>query len=316
MPEFCQWSDYGPRGVDVADIELDYDPSLKYALPSSLEKKFQEVWERVSEDNPNLFDGSFVNLVEASQRERRLILGPSRFRDYLVRRLFLQNHDFVSKYELTAAEERHLRQIRVLSSFVAIVGENAVLMGVKPNSIGTGPRLSFPGSGYLERDRDSSHNDEMKPTRAIVLREIDEEVNLAESVEAIRSFGVFEDVRQATHYNPSIFSIAEVSLSNRDIEERIAEAEDRWEFTDFLFVPKSNQEAIESLIKMEVSERGPSKDVLSSRIPNGIKGTTSKTLLMLFLLGRHWFGKDWFDETLHRYSEIELDRDHPSPDIF
>lgn len=308
MPTFCQWYDFGVRGIPPEELVLAYDSEAEYELPPSLEQKIENTWERITEDHPGLFNGPLLNLIEVSSEERRISLGPSQFRDYQFKRLVLSNHETTTDLELTAEEQEFLREeIHVLSSFVAIILDDAVLMGVKPKNSEHGGVLSFPGSGYLDRDEDCTDDGELKPTRTVIEREIDEELNVADRITGIKCLGVFDDAEDATHYNPAIFSIVEIDATKAEVKERITDADDSWEFAEFVFFPTRREDVLDSVLELAFANEHTSGEQLPGLDVTTVDGVTTKSGLMVLLLGRFWFGTDWYIERLDRYPSLSLE---------
>ncbi|WP_410765138.1 hypothetical protein [Haloferax sp. DFSO60] len=305
MASYVRWGDYGATGIDPADLELVYDPDSKYGFSPSVAATIQQVWDSVAGRNDRLFDGNLLNVVDVDENGRRLLLGPAQFRDYLVRRLILSRHGATADIEISDEVRTALRlQVRVLSSFVAVVADDGLLVGVRAGEDDTGALLSFPGSGYLDRDEDVTPSGTVRPTYELIEREVEEELGLADRIETIRCLGVFEDLVDSTHYNPALFSVVEVAATSEEVMQSIQKADDSWEFSEFFVVP------IDEGTLIDLVQVGLPNDSVSAQanefIPSAVEGTTSKTLLMLALLGRYWFGDDWFDSLREQHPEIEI----------
>nr|WP_279587162.1 NUDIX domain-containing protein [Halobacterium sp. R2-5] len=193
--------------------------------------------------------------------------------------------------------------VHLLSSFVAVVADGQVLLGVKPPQADRGPFLSFPGSGYLDRNHDFRDGD-AEPTRAIVGRELQEELGVMADGNRVRCLGVFEDTSPESHLNPALFSVVYVDESASSVLRTARRAPDADEFTEFVFVPLT-EAALDGLVELAVDGTATAAP---ERVPTErFDGMSHKSLLMVLLLGRREVGEEWFDRTLSEYSEIVLE---------
>ncbi|RDZ65195.1 hypothetical protein C5B90_02160 [Haloferax sp. Atlit-12N] len=305
MPAYRRWSDYGARGVPPEALELAFDGESAYDLSPAVERAVERAWESVAEGSDRLFDGDLLNLVKVSDDGRRLTLGPARFRDYFVNRLTRTGHDAVADAGLTPAGRAELgERVHVLSSFVAVVCDDGVLLGVRAPEDDHGALVSFPGSGYLDGEEDVTDDGSIRPVREVVAREVEEELGLVEHVECVRCLGVFEDVGDATHYNPALFSVVEVDAAADRVASSIRKADDTWEFSSFATVPME-PDALNALVELSMSG-APVPAPLDGDLPESVTGATSKTLLMALLLGRYRFGSDWFESARNRHPGVEI----------
>jgi len=180
---------------------------------------------------------------------------------------------------------------------VAIVAGDDLLIGVKRRTDSN--FLSLPGSGYLDRNGDMRAG-ELCPTAEIVAREVYEETGL-EDLDRIRCFGIFEDLHPESHLNPALFSIITTSRSSDHVLDRIDRAEDADEFDRFLAVPL-RPDALSALIRTDTNDA--ELPVAAPKLEGDLNGISDKTLLMLLLIGRNRFGRDWFQRELANSSVV------------
>jgi hypothetical protein len=311
--------DFGEKGTASSNLMLDYRDTNSYDLSPSLENALTKSWVDTLKESERAENGRLLNYRKASQVYTDLSvvsLGPSCFRDYNETRLFLDGKKDPKTYGISEEDLEHIaKEVHVLSSFPALVVEDKTVMGRKGWKVldaGAG-KISFPGAGYLNLDKDTFVFDGYrfaKQIPQIVGREIREETKVSEQeLDNISVLAIGEDTFKGSHRNPGIFSVAKTHLSAAEIKKRQPIAEDAWEHQGpFIFVPTDDSDLLESLIQSDQSHGAvPLQDKYASRI-DGLANkknidTTGKAGLMLFLIGRHLYGDNWYKEQLEKHSE-------------
>mgnify|MGYP006288978301 CR=1 FL=1 len=293
---YQRWADFGPEGISPNEITLDYHPERKYTLSSKTTEAVTETWTALIDTDEELFDAPSFNLCGVTGL--RLQLGPTRFRDHRVRRALLSSDDRVPRtYSESVTEELH-DAIHLLSSFVAVVANGHLCLGIKPEGPEDAPFLSLPGSGYLDRDLDME-DDTVKSTEQVIGRELHEELGLRLNDASVRCLGVFEDTALDSHLNPALFSVVETEQTPEMVRERARTAPDRDEFTDLAFLPIEG-DVLSALVARALPSESQGR--LPATLPFDDVGRLShKTLLMLLLLGRAFEGTAWFENQWSRF---------------
>lgn len=293
---YQRWADFGPEGLPPSEITLDYQPERKYTLSSKTSKAVTETWGALTDTDEEMFDAPSLNLRGVAGL--RLQLGPTRFRDHRVRRALLSGDDSVPRtYCESVTHELH-DAVHLLSSFVAVVANGHLCLGIKPEGPKDAPFLSLPGSGYLDRDLDMAGGT-VKSTEQVIGRELREELGLMISDASVRSLGVFEDTAPDSHLNPALFSVVETEQTSDMVRKRARTAPDRDEFTDLAFLPVEGA-VLSALVARALPSE--SQGSLPASIPFDDVGRLShKTLLMLMLLGRDFEGTAWFEDQWTRF---------------
>lgn len=293
---YRRWADFGPKGIPSCEITLDYQPERDYTLSSNTTEAVTETWGALTDTDEELFDAPSFNLRGVA--DLRLKLGPTRFRDHRVRKALLSGDDRIPRtYSESVTEELH-DAVHLLSSFVAVVADGYLCLGIKPEGPEDAPFLSLPGSGYLDRDLDMA-GDTVKGTEQVIGRELREELGLIIDDASVRCLGVFEDTDPDSHLNPALFSVVETEQMSDMVRERARTAPDRDEFSDLAFLP------IEGAVLSALVARAlptESQGSLPASLPFDDVGRLShKTLLMLLLLGRDFEGTAWFEDQWTRF---------------
>lgn len=296
------WSDFGPTGVPPNAVNWEYDPYATYSLPEEDAAVIKNAWASLTEATDALHDAPGLNLrgVEGT----RIRVGPTRFRDHYLRRLALAGSPRFDAERLSDGARRQLiESVHLLSSFVAVVADGSIILGVKPGREDRGAFLSFPGSGYLDRAHDVQDGD-MVSTRSVVDREVREELAVTTDDNRVRCLGVFEDTDPVSHLNPALISIVSVDESPASLQARAQQALDFDEFSELVTAPLTKA-CLDELIELAVDESASS--VPESVPVERFDGMSHKSLLLLLLLGRCGVGEDWFDRTLASYPEISVE---------
>jgi len=290
--EFREWVDFGADGRAPESVSIDYRPDAMASVVEDQSERIDRLWESAKRERPGLFDAPGFRLLEAS--DTGIVVGPAQFKQHFVRRLLLSDSLETSATRLRDELEE---SIRYLSSMVAIAPDDDLLIGVKRRTDSN--FLSLPGSGYLDRNGDMRAG-ELCPTAEIVAREVYEETGL-EDLDRIRCFGIFEDLHPESHLNPALFSIITTSRSSDHVLDRIDRAEDADEFDRFLAVPL-RPDALSALIRTDTNDA--ELPVAAPKLEGDLNGISDKTLLMLLLIGRNRFGRDWFQRELANSSVV------------
>ncbi|PSP88144.1 hypothetical protein BRC90_08320 [Halobacteriales archaeon QS_4_69_34] len=301
------WSDFGADGVAPEAVTLDYRTERSYTLSESDVSAIDDAWTSVAGDEDGLYDSPGFGLVGID--DTRLRLGPTRFKHHFVRRLLVAEHADLAGRDYPDGLRRRLRKaVHLLSSFVAVVADGSVLLGIKPGGVDGGPFLSLPGSGYLDREADMV-GDETAPTSAVVSRELREELGTATAIERIRCLGVFEDTDPASHLNPALFSVVTTGESPAAIRRAARRARDADEFVHLAFVPIT-ETALASTVRLGVNGTASAAD-LDGLPVDRFEGMSHKTLLLVLLLGRQRFGAEWFSEVYDEQPSIRFENHGP-----
>ena len=325
------WKDFGPRGVPASALMLDYRESRVYNLSDSVESGIAKLWgasrDEAQKTGAKLANGRLMNLVGVYGLDKGgdltiLALGPSEFMDYDgMGKIF--DHKKVGgaevlpeRYGLTHEDAKYLREkIHVLSSFPAVISEGCAIMGKKGKQVtkeGAG-KISFPGAGYLNPDKETFMFDGVlytKQPQQIVAREIKEELGLQpHDINEARILTIAEDDYRGSHRNPGIMSVVESKAVNEEIMERKGIAKDAWEHEGpYIFVPLDDEEVYNSYLDSDLSLGANAIPEIHAKKIEGLGNirkidTTGKSQAMLFLLGRYQFGEGWYDETLGKYKD-------------
>lgn len=306
---FHRWVDFGSAGIRPSDVTLQYEATESYTLSAEDRAAVDTAWGSLVDSADGLHDAPGFNVRGTENGD--VTLGPTRFKHHYVRRLSISGDDRVDSMSLSADGLETLKQsVHLLSSFVAVVGDGQLVLGIKPPRPHRGPMLSFPGSGYLDRGEDM-HDGEMAPVTEIVGREMREELNVTPSESDIRCLGVFEDTQPDSHLNPALFSIVELDLSPDEIRSRAQEAPDIDEFERLVSIPLT-REAIEGVVGSVADLTGVPDD---RPLPfDSVDRISHKSLLMLLLVGRRYLGSDWFADILSTSADISVRADEPVQD--
>lgn len=294
---FALLSSFRPIGFSPEAISIKYR-STSPDFPAPIEQKVNAVWSDLSADNERLFDGPMMSVYDADQRTNHLYTERTSFRYFLTKQGLLQGSISTSEYEFSDEQMSFLAgQLRVLSSFTAVIVDGHILLGVRSSSTDA-HQLSFPGSGYLDPSEDVSAAGEVVATSTLVLREIEEEIGLGADVDEIRCMGVFEHIVEDRRSNPALFSVVELPNSRSELEAASETAPDSWEFGRFIYVPLE-PESIERLLSFIPT-------VPAERFGLDRPAELSpKACLMLLLVGARNFGNSWF-ERVHRDINLEV----------
>lgn len=299
---YHEWLDLGSTGVSPNDITFEYDKTRGYNIIDILDENVSQIWERATEQNERLFDGDLFNLVSIDKGTKTITLGPASFRDYYVKVAVLNGETELNTSITSSKKRAFLReQIHVLSSVTALIAEDKLILGKKVSKKPKSPLLlSLPGSGYLDRDEDISQIKKDNVSE-VITREIKEETQIIDQIQNIRCFGVYEDTYQGSHRNPALCSLVETSADRELLERRKQTAPDGWEFDDYIFLP-IDKTAFRELITAGLYS-GNNTDV----VEDDAFAISGKTLLSLFLVGRYYFGIDWYKEIIDNHKdEIEI----------
>jgi ADP-ribose pyrophosphatase YjhB (NUDIX family) len=279
-------------------VQFVYHPDHSPSLSDRCEAIVEERWDTAVDQNSDLFNAPGFTLLEVT--DNRIHLGPTQFKYQFVRRLLLSGdrtdlpNDLVDELQ---------NAVQYVSSFVAVIAQEELVVGIKEADLNGETFLSLPGSGYLDRN-DDLEDTEMMPTADIVEREIREEINITDPDE-IRCIGVFEDLSLESHLNPALFSIVSTEMSPTVVQQTATTAEDADEFSEFVTVQLSEQ-AVSGLIQFGVDDSTAMTDV--DCLPDlNVTQCSHKTLLMVLLVGRHLFGSDWFAHQRDQYPSITFE---------
>lgn len=303
MFTFREWAEFGVWGIPPGDVDWDYDPSRRYALPDQLRAKIDRIWEDEAEGNDNLYNGNVFNLFGVDGTVLRT--GPAQFKDFFARYVALTGRGNASTASFTSEERRTLEEsIHVLSSFCAVLSDDVVVLGIRnTDRTEEGEHLlSLPGSGYLDRDMDMNDSGEMHPTSMIIEREIREELNIDDRIAQIDCLGVYEDTMSESIYNPSLFSVVRTTRSPRDIRSEMTEAEDNWEFERLVFVSYDDRR-LDTLLDVAFDVPGASIEIDGDELRSTNTSFSAKCVMMLLLLGRMHRGTSWFRERIRAHSD-------------
>lgn len=301
------WEDFGPGGVPPREVDTAFRPDAGPELGDDVEAVVSARWREALELSDTLHDSPGFNLLDVD--DRTLVVGPARFRHHYVRRQLLQETDGgPTEPEKESVRETLQRSIHLLSSFVAVVSDDSLLLGVKPGTESSSPFVSLPGSGYLDRDEDMDGG-ELVDTERLVEREVDEEIAIADRLETITCLGVFEDIDPTSHLNPSLFSVVTTSDPPSTVRRLAEKAPDADEFIELAFLPLETDD-IEALIGLGTGE----PDTSEAKLPLDPQLAMShKTLLMLFLIGRARFGHSWFERVFDDNPNVRFEAGAPGP---
>ncbi len=309
--------DFGERGVPAYKIMMDYKDEATYDLPEYLNKGLTRAWADSQENNTRLSNNQLMNLKKISDTEdiTVLSLGPSQFRDYYEMKQFSDGKDDYSIYGLSNKDIEYVeKEVQVLSSFPSLIVEDHILMGKKGKqtlNAGAG-KISFPGAGYLDKNKDTFILDGLRYTKQpqhIIERELREEVGTqSDDLYGINVLAIAEDTYNGSHKNPGIMSVVNSKISIDEIKKNKAITEDSWEHEGpYIFVPV-NEETIYSLIESDTSLGNIPIPKEYAREIDGLGNietleTTGKSGFMLPLLGRYFFGDKFYEEILEKYQD-------------
>lgn len=298
---YHRWVDFGPTGIRPSEVTLQYKAAESYTLPTEDRTTVNTAWESLVNASEGLHDAPGFNVVEVD--DNSVVLGATRFRDHFIRRLSITDDDRLNEMSITPDGLETLHEsVHLLSSFVAVIADGHLILGVKPSRSYRGSMLSFPGSGYLDR-REDMRGDMIAPVDDLVGREIREELNFSPAESDVHCIGIFEDTQPDSHLNPALFSIVELDLPPDDLRSRALNAPDVDEFERLMTLPLTG-EAIESVV-------GSLTDVTGApdarpRLFDSIDRISHKSLLMLLLVGRRYLGAKWFTNFLSSSADISV----------
>ena len=300
---YRRWVDLGPKGTPASEITLDYQTERDYIFSGRTNEAVTETWTALKAMDEGLFDAPSFNLCGVT--DARLDLGPTRFRDHRVRRALLAGDDRVPQTYSRSVTKELRENVHLLSSFVAVIADGQLCLGIKLGGPEDAPFLSLPGSGYLDREADME-DDTVANAEQIIGRELREELSLAiNDVSSVRCLGVFEDTHPNSHLNPALFSVIETELSPDVVRECARTAPDRDEFTDLAF-PSVAGDMLSALVARSIP--GKSQGHLPASLPfNNVGQLSHKTLLMLLLLGRYTEGVAWFADHWTRFNACKFE---------
>lgn len=302
---YRRWADFGPEGLSLSEITLDYRPERDYTLSSETTEAVRETWRGLAETDEELFDAPSFNLSGVDRS--RLQLGPTRFRDHRVRRVLLSSDNRVPRTYSDSVVEELQDAVHLLSSFVAVVADSHLCIGIKPRGFEDAPFISLPGSGYLDRGSDMTDG-AVKSTEQIIGRELREELGLMIDDASARCLGVFEDTAPESHLNPALFTVVETEQTPDMVREHARTAPDRNEFTDLAFLPVEG-DVLAALVTRALPNENQGS--LPTSLPFDNVGRVShKTLLMLLLLGRYFEGTAWFEDQWTQFDSCSF-KDSP-----
>lgn len=309
---FRRWVDFGPDGIDPEMLEIEYDPDAEHSFPPRVERVVDEIWKEAIAESDVLHDGNSLNTLSVSTAENKIRLGPASFRHYYTRLLYLRGELSLNEYKIPPGDmEMLVNDVRILSSFTVVSTGSELVLGLRR---GESNHLTFPGSGYLDSQLDVTEEGELKCPRDLVLRELDEELNLNDYVANVAVFGVFEDTHRASHHNPSIISLVRVDAAPDDIKGAWENATDAWEFQELYFLPLELESMNRFLRQAVYSQQNPID--LPKISPPEEATVHGKSLLAPLLVGRAEFGMDWYSEQLATLSNsITIDEVSSVPDI-
>jgi|GEM_PF-388296 len=300
---YRRWVDFGPAGRPPERVQFAYSPQQAYKLSDGGESVLDDIWTSVSETEDGLHDAPGFNLVGVT--DSRVQLGPASFKHCFLRRLVLAEDERLEAVQIPPSiKERLIDAVHYLSSFVGVVTDGQLLVGIKPGTTERSPFLSVPGSGYLDREQDM-YGESVAPTAAVVNRELQEEVGRTASADQIRCLGIFEDTATDSHLNPALFSLIRTDESASKVVASARQAQDADEFRDLALLPIT-EETIETLVQNVVDESA--LEPLSLDLPRTDEvGMSHKTLLLLLLLGRRRFGTGWFEEIWAQHTGLAFE---------
>lgn len=288
--QFARLSSFSTDCLPTESINIVYqDSALNY--PKSVKRKVQAVWTDLVEGNDRLFDGPMMSVYDIKREDNCLYTEQTSFRYFQTKRGLLRDFVSATEYGFTDDDMQFLlSRLRILSSFVAVIVDGQLLLGVR-GSYNDEPRVSFPGSGYLDPSEDTTSTGEVVEIRDIICREVKEELGLTSGIDEVCCMGVFENYVRGYHFNPALFSIIEVTQSQSDLEAASENATDSWEFDRFVYVPIAREPLHQLLLE-------------KSAVPPVVFGTnrpgklSSKACLMILLIGARYFGESWFEHVL------------------
>ncbi len=315
-------ADFGPQGVSVSSIKLDYRPDETYRLSESLRNGIFGAWEEYSKSDERLSNSLLVNLRKVGNTESgtSLCVGLSQFMDYYAMKEFSDKEDDRIKYGFSEEDVKSLvGEVNVLSSFPAVLlegddGVDNLLMGVKGReTLKEGRlRLSFPGAGYLRADVDTSVSDgvtSVNSLQSIIGRKIGSETGIMPSeLDEANVLAIVRDTYPGSHKNPGIMSVVRSGISLEELIGRKGGAEDSWEHKGSYVIVPLDKEIISYFIDSDRSLGNVSIPENHAREISGLGNTrnietTGKSLFMLFLAGRRSFGSEFYDGLLEKYSD-------------
>lgn len=297
MGTYRSWTTFSPTGISPECIRLTVSSSRECDLPEAARAAIRT---HVAASDGPWFEA--VNLRNATGR--RLTVSPVPFEWYLARQEILRSHHERSRYAPSVLQSvRH--EIRVLSSFVGIVADGHVLLGVRPPEWrGPEPSVSAPGGGYLDYDEDLPTGSGHLPREAI-LREVTEETGVTgDDVAGLRSFGVYEETADDSDQNPAVFTRLTVTCSRAELERRWRRATDGDEFTRLLWLPLDVEPVAETLRAAAADGEVPAVLADQADVERDAWRFTPKTSLLLFLIGRSEFGTA-AERNFRQYVEVE-----------
>jgi len=293
MDTYREYGDYGVDGINPREIRTIYRPDDAYEIPAELDQKISDVWSQILKRDRAIHDSKLLYLTEITDGARSLHLGQGAFREYYVVWSSLHSAGFETDIQLSKEEKEFVgRNIHALSVVTPIVAGDEVVLGIKETA--EGYWVGFPGSGYLEVEKDTTEEGGIRPLNQVLRRELEEELGVSEGVSSIDCLGLFSEEVDGLCINPAVISIANTDLNSTDIVDNFGFAEDSWEFEAVFCVPMLKS-TIESLIRGRFRE-------LDVEIPPEVTGDETslapKASLVFALLGRHKFGRRWFQETI------------------
>ncbi|UCD03731.1 MAG: hypothetical protein JSW73_04290 [Candidatus Woesearchaeota archaeon] len=334
------YNDFGPNGANLSRFLLDYQetPDRTLEFTERINRGIKKAWDEsvayanAQKPKRELFDKPSFNLLEVldpvSKYQTALItLGPIRFIDYHSTKDFLNGVKNPKDYGLTKQDVNLLgRTIDPLSVFTALIVEDHVVMGKKGKktlAVGAG-YLSFPGAGYLNRNRDTFMNKNQRynhKLEQILFAEMKEETGVnAEKgeIDKARVLGFVKDTFKGSHQNSAVMSIIKSNITIDEIIKRKKLAKDSWEHDGpYVFIPK-DKEIWDAFISSDIDHgnipledhvfkeiRGLKMRDLNTKKVEEIRNikTTGKAGFMLPWAGRYLFGDSFFKEQLKKHKD-------------
>jgi hypothetical protein len=309
--------DFGAEGVPASSVDINYRDNYSPVFPDELRKIVETAWQESLQKNPKAENRDLLNLVSINELPDITVLsvGSIPWAYYNETRQLLDGAKKPENYALSQELLNNLEQkVHVLSNFPAFISGDYFIMGKKSGFVsapGAG-KISFPGAGYTDKEKDVytlENTPKARPLIQIVKREIKEETNLNENeMQYVSVLGIAEDTFKGSHRNPGIMSVVYTALSPNDFNQRKQMAQDAWEHEGpYIFVPKNDPELLKALIESDVNVFGKPIDEKYAQLIKGLGDkrtidTTGKSQFMLYLLGRHLFGDDWYKRTLDEHS--------------
>lgn len=300
---YHRWADFGPTGCSPESVQLEYSPYRAYELSGDGESVLDEIWSCISETEEGLHDAPGFNLMGVTGS--RVQLGRSRFKHCFLRRSVLTDDERLENVQIPQAIKQQLIDaVHYVSSFVGVVTDGQLLVGIKPGKTDRPPFFSLPGSGYLDREQDMQ-GESVLPTSEVVNRELQEEVGITTDADQIRCLGIFEDTAPDSHLNPALFSLIRTDESASVVVASARQARDSDEFRDLALLPIT-EETIETLVRNAIDESASGSLSLDLPLTDGVE-MSHKTLLFLLLLGRYRFGTEWFEEVWDQHPALAFE---------